>query len=73
MSSKCLAAALFGIALMSTPALAQTPTATPDAITNISQVDAGQWRTSKLSGLNVYNDNKEKIGDISDMLVDQSG
>ncbi len=73
MSSKCLAAALFGIALMSTPALAQTPTATPDAITNISQVDAGQWRTSKLSGLNVYNNNKEKIGDISDMLVDQSG
>lgn len=73
MSSKYLAAALFGVALMSAPALAQTTTPTPDAITNISQVEAGQWRSSKLIGVSVYNNSNEKIGDISDLLVDQDG
>jgi len=33
----------------------------------------GQWRASKLEGLNVYNNNNEKIGDISELLVDESG
>jgi sporulation protein YlmC with PRC-barrel domain len=33
----------------------------------------GQWRTSKLEGLDVYNQDNEKIGDISEMLVDSSG
>ena len=39
----------------------------------MTQMHAGQWRASKLEGLNVYNQNNEKIGDISEMLVDQSG
>jgi sporulation protein YlmC with PRC-barrel domain len=73
MSSKYLAAALFGLALMSTPAFAQTTAGTPDAITNISQGDASQWRSSKLIGMNVYNNSNEKIADISDLLVDQNG
>jgi sporulation protein YlmC with PRC-barrel domain len=73
MSSKYLAAALFGLALIGTPALAQTTTGTPDAITNISQTDASQWPFSKLIGMNVYNNSNEKIADISDMLVDQNG
>jgi sporulation protein YlmC with PRC-barrel domain len=33
----------------------------------------GQWRASKLPGVNVYNDNNEKIGDISDVIIDKSG
>jgi sporulation protein YlmC with PRC-barrel domain len=33
----------------------------------------GQWRASKMEGLDVYNNNNEKIGDISEMLVDESG
>ena len=33
----------------------------------------GQWRASKLEGLDVYNNNNEKIGDISELLVDESG
>ena len=73
MSSKYLAAALFGVALMSAPALAQTTTGTADAITQISQEDASQWPASKLIGMNVYNDSNERIGDISDLLVGQSG
>ena len=31
------------------------------------------WRASKLIGLNVYNDQNEKLGDISEVLLDKSG
>jgi len=75
MSGKYLATALFGIALISAPALAQTTTGTgtSDTITNLSQEDASQWRASKLIGMNVYNNSNEEIGKISDMLVDREG
>jgi len=33
----------------------------------------GSWRASKLVGLNVYNEANEKLGDISEVLVDSSG
>src|SRR5947209_19551495 len=37
-------------------------------------VRAGEgWRASKLKGLNVYNDQNEKLGDITEILVDKSG
>ena len=39
----------------------------------LAQEQPGQWRASKLEGLDVYNQNNEKIGDISEMLVDSSG
>ena len=28
------------------------------------------WRASKLIGVNVYNDQNEKLGDISEVLLD---
>ena len=34
---------------------------------------AEMWRSSKLIGLNVYNDQNEKLGDISEVLLDKSG
>jgi sporulation protein YlmC with PRC-barrel domain len=34
---------------------------------------AEEWRASKLIGLNVYNDQNEKLGDISEILMDKSG
>src|SRR5512139_1640569 len=34
---------------------------------------ADMWRSSKLIGLNVYNDQNEKLGDISEILLDKSG
>ncbi|KLK94020.1 photosystem reaction center subunit H [Microvirga vignae] len=40
---------------------------------SMTQMQPGQWRASKLEGLDVYNQNDEKIGDVSEMLVDQSG
>jgi sporulation protein YlmC with PRC-barrel domain len=39
----------------------------------MTQEQPGQWRASKLDGLNVYNQNDEKIGDISELIVDSSG
>jgi len=73
MITKYLATALMGAALISTPALAQS-SATPDAKMNATtQAHSDQWRSSKLIGVNVYNNKNEKIGDISDMLVDQNG
>jgi sporulation protein YlmC with PRC-barrel domain len=73
MSSKYLAVALFGLALMSAPAFAQTTTGMADAVTNLSQGDASQWRSSKLIGMKVYNNSNEKIAAISDLLVDKNG
>jgi sporulation protein YlmC with PRC-barrel domain len=33
----------------------------------------GNWRTSKLVGLSVYNDNNESLGSINDLLTDKNG
>jgi sporulation protein YlmC with PRC-barrel domain len=39
----------------------------------MTQELAGQWRASKMIGLNVYNKDNEKIGDISEFIVDRTG
>jgi len=39
----------------------------------MAQSDANEWRMTKLKGLNVYNNNNEKLGSIDDLLVDKSG
>jgi len=36
-------------------------------------MSGGQWRASKLMGLNVYNDQNESLGDINEILLDQTG
>ena len=33
----------------------------------------GDWRASKIAGLNVYNDKNESVGEINDLLTDKSG
>ena len=33
----------------------------------------GDWRASKVVGLNVYNDSNQSIGSINDLLADKSG
>jgi sporulation protein YlmC with PRC-barrel domain len=33
----------------------------------------GNWRASKVVGLNVYNDQNENVGSINDLLMDKSG
>jgi sporulation protein YlmC with PRC-barrel domain len=33
----------------------------------------GNWRASKLMGLDVYNEANDKIGDINELILDKSG
>jgi hypothetical protein len=37
---------------------------------SLNQAYKGQWRLYKMIGLDVYNQNNEKVGDISELLVD---
>jgi sporulation protein YlmC with PRC-barrel domain len=79
MFTKYVAAGLAGTALFATVAFAQTSTTTTDranmapAATSDSASFQGNWRTSKVVGLSVYNDNNESIGSINDLLTDKSG
>jgi len=65
-----------------------TSAASPNATTSASNTSASangshqflsqsewsnDWRLSKIKGLNVYNNNNDKLGDIDDVLVDKSG
>jgi sporulation protein YlmC with PRC-barrel domain len=76
MFTKSVIAGLTGSALLVTVAFAQTPAATSDG-TNAAPMSNsslhGDWRTSKVVGLSVYNDNNESIGSINDLLTDKSG
>ena len=62
------------------PTLAQQPAA-PDSAAPRAQTTtstkpmtvSGQWRASKLIGLNVYNDKNESVGEINELLLDPSG
>jgi sporulation protein YlmC with PRC-barrel domain len=69
--------AIAAASLMSSAAYAQTTvTSTKTTVTStnwMTQEAAGQWRASKLMGLNVYNNDNENIGDISELIVDRSG
>jgi sporulation protein YlmC with PRC-barrel domain len=78
MFTKYVAAGLAGTALFATVAFAQTSTTTTDRA-NMTPAAAsgssfqGDWRTSKVVGLSVYNDNNENVGSINDLLTDKSG
>jgi sporulation protein YlmC with PRC-barrel domain len=50
-----------------------TPSATSSSATVAPKAQGDMWRASKLIGLNVYNDQNEKLGDISEILLDKSG
>lgn len=57
---------------LASPVMAQAPANTP------SQVAApiaaqGQWRASKLIGVNVYNEQNEKVGSIDELIIDPNG
>ena len=67
MLKKYIAVAAIGSALMIAPALAQSETKSGTASS------AGLWQASKLISLNVYNAQNEKIGDITQLMLDKSG
>jgi len=33
----------------------------------------GEWRGSKLTGLTVYNNNDERVGDINELIIGKDG
>jgi sporulation protein YlmC with PRC-barrel domain len=82
MLAKYAIAGLAGSALLASVAFAQNPTssantdqattAAPSAMSDTSSFK-GDWRSSKLVGLNVYNDSNESLGSINDLLTDRSG
>ena len=78
MANKLLIGALLA-SVMVLPAVAQS-TKSPETDRPATKVDTvapraqgDVWRASKLKGLNVYNDQNEKLGDISELLIDKSG
>jgi len=80
MLTKYAVAGVAASALLASVAFAQSPSATTDRATNVAPVAAsdsasfkGTWRTSKLVGLNVYNDSNESLGSINDLLTDKNG
>jgi sporulation protein YlmC with PRC-barrel domain len=80
MLNRTLATALLGTVLIAAPAYAQSPAPAPGQQPAaaaggqwVNQMKPGQWRASKLHDINVYNNNNEKIGEIDDILLDQSG
>jgi sporulation protein YlmC with PRC-barrel domain len=70
---KSLAIAVLSTTLLSTAAYAQNNPAAPATSNWLTQEKAGQWQASKLKGLNVYNNNNEKIGDINELIDDKTG
>jgi sporulation protein YlmC with PRC-barrel domain len=82
MKTSFIAAALLGAAVLGTTAYAQqsapaNPPAASATTTTTSSGDKmmlkGNWRASKLMGLDVYNEANEKLGDINELIVDKDG
>jgi sporulation protein YlmC with PRC-barrel domain len=71
--TKYLAAALLTAALFTCTASAQTASNKTAAEKAASLHKEGEWRASKLVGVNVYNEANEKIGDINDVILDKAG
>ena len=64
--------------LLSSVAFAQQPSPTPapaaDQRANTAMIKhSGEWRASKFIGLDIYNQQNEKIGDVNEILIDQNG
>jgi sporulation protein YlmC with PRC-barrel domain len=55
------------------PASSQPPAAGATPSPTATKAQGNLWRASKLKGLNVYNEQNEKLGDISEILIDKSG
>lgn len=69
---RLIPAVLLACTLATPMAMAQTTAPTPStAAAPVSA--AGQWRASKLVGVNIYNEQNDKIGEVNDVIIDTSG
>jgi sporulation protein YlmC with PRC-barrel domain len=77
MFARYVTTGLVGSLLLASAAFAEEPTATSDRASMAPAASQssfqGDWRTSKVAGLSVYNDNNENVGSINDLLMDKSG
>ena len=79
MLAKYVTAGIAGSLLLASAAFAQAkmaPAASPAPATQSSASESsfhGDWRASKVVGLNVYNEKNENVGSINDLLMDKSG
>jgi sporulation protein YlmC with PRC-barrel domain len=77
MLTKTVGAALLGLSLAAMPAFAQNANnnqankSSDQPHQTASQMNL--WPASKIKGLNVYNGQNEKIGDISDLMLNKEG
>ena len=77
MLTKTVSAALLGLSLAAMPAFAQNANnnqankSSDQKHETASQMNL--WPASKIKGLNVYNGQNEKIGDISDLMLSKEG
>ncbi|MFH1346019.1 MAG: PRC-barrel domain-containing protein [Pseudomonadota bacterium] len=75
------AAALLSAAVIGGPAYAQTaqpadrtaPSVTAGQVAGSKMMLKGNWRASKLMGLDVYNEANEKLGDVNELILDKDG
>jgi sporulation protein YlmC with PRC-barrel domain len=66
MFTKRVTTGLVGSLLLVGAAFAEPPTVSQSSL-------QGDWRTSRIVGLSVYNDGNEAVGSISDLITDKSG
>jgi sporulation protein YlmC with PRC-barrel domain len=77
MRSTALAMGLLASTILVSGASAQMNNASPPgaapraAVAN--KVFSDQWRASKLMGLDIYNEQNEKLGDIDEIILDKTG
>ena len=79
MLAKYVTAGIAGSLLLASAAFAQdkmAPAASPAPATQSSASESsfhGDWRASKVVGLNVYNEKNENVGSINDLLMEKNG
>jgi PRC-barrel domain len=65
---------LVGLSMVVVPAIAQdTPKSNTQGQTQQNAFDTGLWQGSKLIGVDVYNAQNEKIGDIKELMIAKDG
>jgi hypothetical protein len=76
MRTRYFVSGLIAAALLSSTAFAQTSSTNPPAAkveATAPKLASPHWRTSKMIGLNVYNEQNEKLGDINEIILDKDG
>ena len=73
----CVAGSLLAAALLTSTAFAQAPApTTPPAAAKTDaapKLATPHWRSSKLIGVKIYNEQNERLGDVNEIITDASG